>query len=215
MWEWLQQNAQLISALGSITMVFIWLLYLQLFYLQFRRQRKPCLVIHHEQGNGPSDLCLLVNMSSEPIHVQCILAKIRVEDRTVTRPVTELGEVSPTSQQLESTLRQGPICPGDYLVLGTLERIVNLQPLIEEQMQAHSEETEQSFPYPLDIEIRIVAVHGPSDHLVGACRRFNVRRRENKWVLDASQFQTDQLSSHRHLKTVEKWVEEYSANTVR
>ncbi|MCG6156388.1 hypothetical protein [Rubinisphaera margarita] len=195
-------------------MVLIWLLYLQLFYLQFRRHRKPCLVIHHAQGHDPSDLCLLVNMSSEPVHVQCVLAKIRDDDRTITRPVTELGEVSPTTSQLESALRQGPIRPGDYMVLGTLEQILNLQPLIEERLQSAHTDTDRQVLPTHEIELCVVAVHGPSDHLVGARRRFKVHRVKNGWVLQASEAQTDQLASHRHIRIVKNWLDEYSQNTI-
>ena len=38
-WRWIQNNANVISALGSLAMLVVWLLYLQLFYREFRLRR--------------------------------------------------------------------------------------------------------------------------------------------------------------------------------
>ena len=61
-----------ISPISSAVMAVIWIVYFQLFLIQYQRNNRPYMVIHHAQNENPDALCLLVNMGKETIHVQCV-----------------------------------------------------------------------------------------------------------------------------------------------
>jgi hypothetical protein len=209
MWEWLSQHDTAVSALANVCMVVIWLVYLQLFYMSFRRQRRPCLLIHHAQGYDPSDLCLLVNMGSEAVHVHGVLARIEVEGRSLSQPITELGEVSARDENMEASLRQGPLHPGDYLVLGSVEQILDFSKISPGKEIQEAQDRSSMARIDCSVEICVVAAHGPSCHLVGACQKFLVREVRGRWILRPESLLTEQYTSRHSRTLVEGWMKEY------
>lgn len=74
-----------ISPISSAVMAVIWIVYFQLFLIQYQRNNRPYMVIHHAQNENPDALCLLVNMGKETIHVQCVQVVLQTrsgEERT-------------------------------------------------------------------------------------------------------------------------------------
>lgn len=91
----------------------------KLFFLQYKRNNRPYLLIHHAQNENPDALCLLVNMGKETVHVQCfqvVLFTRAGEEKLMT--VTEYRQVSADDTNVLQVLRQGPLQPGGYLVFG-------------------------------------------------------------------------------------------------
>ena len=72
--EWLNDNAQAISAVASICTLFVWVFYAQLLYNGYVRQRRPRVIINRGKGIGVDSICLISNMSSEAIYVQHLVA---------------------------------------------------------------------------------------------------------------------------------------------
>lgn len=206
-WNWLQQNATALTGLGNLLFVVIWTFYLQLFYRQYCRQQRAELVIHHAQGTSPSAGCLLVNMSQEAVHVQCVLAQIESEDAVRTHQVTDYGRISAGDPNTEQLLRQGPLKSGDYLWLGRFEDIVGGHDSREEQVLGR-----EQLPLPLSeirsLELRTVVIHGPSDHSIGARRRFVIRQRDGQMKIYPEQLYTDQLTSRRDRSQVRRWLQD-------
>lgn len=56
--EWLNENAQAISAVASIFTLFVWVFYAQLLYNGYVRQRRPRVIINRGQGTGVDAICL-------------------------------------------------------------------------------------------------------------------------------------------------------------
>ncbi|WP_273206226.1 hypothetical protein [Marinobacter subterrani] len=89
------------------------------FLLQYTRNNRPYLLIHHAQNENPDALCLLVNMGKETVHVQCVQVVLFTragEEKLMT--VTEYRRVSEDDTNVHQVLWQGPLQPGGYLVLG-------------------------------------------------------------------------------------------------
>lgn len=67
--EWVMENQQLITLLISASTLLVWVFYAQLLLLNFRRQRKPSLIINRGAGRGLGSLCLISNMSADPMFI--------------------------------------------------------------------------------------------------------------------------------------------------
>lgn len=188
-----------ISPISSAIMAVIWIVYLQLFLLQYQRNNRPYLVIHHAQNEDPDALCLLVNMSKETVHVQCVQVVLQLqsgEEKALT--VTEYRRVGADDNNVHQVLRQGPLQPGGYLVLGSFRNII---------LGRSSDDTESDYLFEnvAAVEIRAAVVHGPSRYPVGVRRRFWLRHEGDSEIFPRS-IHSDQLNRRRDRHELRRWI---------
>lgn len=192
-----------ISTACDVLMVLIWAVYLQLFFRNLRRSSRPSMIIHHAQGNDPQALCLFVNMSKDPIHVQCVNAYIKSAQGDITRYVTDYRRLTDDEQPIHSRLREGPIQPGGYLELGSFEDIL---------LGRQSDEGIHAGPQELEgyeqLQLCIAVTHGPSEHHIGVRRTFAIEHHQDRVEIKAFSIYTEQLVTRNKRKIVRKWVEE-------
>lgn len=189
-----------ITPLSSAVMALIWVVYLQLFFRQYKRNSRPFLVVHHAQNESPDSLCLLVNMGKEPVHVLCVQAviyDISGAERILT--VTEYRRISADDRNIQQSLRQGPLHPGAYLLLGTFRNIILGRKSEEDDAASLLEEVRE-------FEIRAAVIHGPSSFPVGVRRRFILRHAGGTEIYPRNIY-SEQLSRKRDRQTVREWVE--------
>lgn len=204
--EFLINNSASLSAFASLLMTIIWIVYLNVVVKQYRRANRPFLIIHHAHDNDPGALCLFVNMSKEPVHIQCVLAKVRKNGEYIDQYITDFKQVSPDSTDIQSHLKQGPIHSGGYLVLGTFREIIK---------GARSDTREEDEPedeiYDLQhvdsLELCLAVIHGPSSFPIGARRRFFLKHADGRTVIRAQSVYTEQLTGAKRKRTVRKWIE--------
>ncbi|WP_114417988.1 hypothetical protein [Marinospirillum perlucidum] len=190
-----------ITALSSAVMALVWVVYFQLFFQQYRRGNRPYLVIHHAQHEQLDALCLLVNMSEEAVHIQCVQLEVYLQSgasRIFT--ITEYARVNPDDQNLQRILRQGPLQAGGYLVLGSFRNLL-LGRKSQHQQASHLLEEIR------ELEIRTAVIHGPSKHPVGARRRFYLRHDGKQSQIYPQNIHTQQLLRRRDQKKVRQWLE--------
>ena len=191
----------LIAPLSSAVMAIVWVVYFQLFFIQYKRSSRPYLVIHHAQNENPDALCLLVNMGKEPVHIQCVQAVVQDSNGTERiLTVTEYERVSASDDNIQQSLRQGPLQPGGYLVLGSFRDIVLGCKSEDEETRFVLEEVSQ-------FVLRAAAIHGPSKDPVGVRRRF-VLRHEGGTSIYPLNIYSEQLVKRRDKNTVRTWVEQ-------
>ena len=203
--DWLQQYASALVAGGNFLLVIIWGVYLQMFYRQSQRQQDPTIVIHSAQGPAASSTCLLVNMSKEVLHVECVLAEIETEQETRVRQIHGYDSISGEDTQVRERLRQGPLQSGDFLLLGRLENI------LPESNTSPEGDEHRAFPPPSSsqvraLELHAVAFHGPTNDLIGARRRFNVEQQDGKVQIQPEALLTEQLTSRRDRARLRRWL---------
>lgn len=190
---WLEDHAALISALAAVASFLVWLAYFQLFFYQYLRQHRPRLLLHVAPGEGLDGSCLLVNMSQQIVHVVCILAVAQRGEAETVRQVTGYRRIAAqqeSSAQIETAIKQGPLSPGNFIVLGTFRELL-----------------EDATPEPADaLELRVVAHLGSQDAPVGARRRFRVVREGQEPRLEVAAA-TEQLSRRRERREVRGWLE--------
>jgi hypothetical protein len=187
----------------------VWLVWLQLMYSDYRRRRQPRMLIHVTEGSGPESHCLLVNLSQEIVHVQCVRAAMVAPHTEISLPLgtasLDLDTLGPA--ELENALRQGPLAQGQFMRLGSfeeiLERLVGQRPREGKRWLDPS-----SVPDVEAIEVRVVAVYGRSDRSVGARRRFRVETKGGRVRVRPSGLYTEQLYSRRQRRVAEGWLEE-------
>jgi len=189
-----------ISPISSAIMAVIWIVYFQLFLIQYQRNNRPYLVIHHAQNENPDALCLLVNMGKETVHVQCVQVVMETqagEEKTLT--VTEYRRVGADDSNVHQVLRQGPLQPGGYLVLGSFRNII---------LGRRSEDNDSDYLFEdiANVEIRAAVVHGPSRYPVGVRRRFWLRH-EGETEIFPQNIHSEQLNRRRNRHEVRRWLE--------
>ncbi|MDQ2077217.1 hypothetical protein [Marinimicrobium sp. ABcell2] len=190
-----------VAPISSAIMALVWVVYFQLFFLQYKRNNRPYLVIHHAQDEMPDALCLLVNMGEQPVHVLCVQAIAYPRNGTPKSfTVTEYERVNPAQKDIQQVLRQGPLQPGGYLVLGSFRNIV----LGRQSSEEHSGYLLEDFER---LEIRAAVIHGPSKFPVGARRLFYFHHQDGTRVYPQN-IHTEQLIRRQDLRTVRTWVED-------
>lgn len=190
-----------LSAFSSMVMAIVWVVYFQFFYFQYRRGNRPYLVVHHAQNESPDSLCMLVNMSAEPVHIQVV--QVVVKDRSGAEKVltvTDYERVMESNQPVQHSLRQGPLCPGEYLMLGSFRSIILGRKSDDDESLKRLRDVE-------NLEIRVAVIHGPSPFPVGARRVFAVHQNGGTRIVPYNVY-TEQLTRRRTRSTVRSWLEQ-------
>lgn len=189
-----------IGAVSSAIMALVWIVYFQLFFIQYKRNSRPYLVIHHAQNENPDALCLLVNMGKETVHVQCVQVVLFTragEEKTMT--VTEYRRIQADDSNVHQVLRQGPLQPGGYLVLGSFRNII---------LGRRSEESDSDYLFEdiVEMEIRAAVIHGPSKYPVGVRRSFTLRHEGGPEIFPRN-IHSEQLVRRADRHEVRHWLE--------
>ncbi|HAB65052.1 MAG TPA: hypothetical protein DCE49_12930, partial [Pseudomonas sp.] len=74
--DWLMKNQQLVSLLISLSTLLVWMFYAHLLLRNFRRQRQPSLLINRGAGKGLGSLCIISNMSAEPMFINQLVVSV-------------------------------------------------------------------------------------------------------------------------------------------
>ncbi|MCQ4311943.1 hypothetical protein NAV33_08585 [Pseudomonas stutzeri] len=209
--EWLTSNHQLISLIISSSTLLVWVFYAQLLLLNFRRQRKPSLIINRGAGKGLGSLCLISNMSAEPMFINQLVVSIETSQGPLEVDVTDIrqsmeGDVSP-DLIIHQTTHQGPLRSGEFTHIGTfqnmLRRVAELHGI---KLEGHRPVGDWQFH---SLEIRAVAFYGPERHPLGVLRRFRLRDLgEAECTLVPESPFTHQLTSRRDRRRVRRWLSE-------
>lgn len=190
-----------IGAVSSAVMAVVWIIYFQVFFIQYKRNNRPYLVIHHAQNENPDALCLLVNMGKETVHIQCVQVVVFTragEQRELT--VTEYRRVGADDHSIQQVLRQGPLQPGGYLLLGSFRSIILGR-------RSEDDDAEYLLEDITDIELRAAVIHGPSRSPVGVRRHFVLQHEGGGTRIFPRNIHSEQLTRRRDRNEVRRWVE--------
>lgn len=130
MWQWVQDNHGVLSAVASLAMLAVWILYLQLFYLSYRHQLRPKILINRGAGRSLKSRCIVTNMSSETVYVEAILLELTVEGRQYLCSLSDIDRLASGRSEERPDPRgnwfQGPLGSGDYLDFGSFEDLFGI-----------------------------------------------------------------------------------------
>lgn len=200
--DWLSDNAALISAVISALMLVVWLLYLQIFYIQLQRQFRLNLLIHQGGGFDLNGLCIVVNLSNHPVHIAAVLVDAKDAGGSCTWQPVPNRQIGPDDERPLRHFLQGPLATGDYLTLG------RFSDLVEEASDRFAVGTEaRDLDEELELQIRVIAFVGPRSQPAGARRRFRIRLDEDGEVRPVTVL-PEQMSSRRQRRQAKRWLEE-------
>ncbi|WP_404463105.1 hypothetical protein LG331_10015 [Vreelandella aquamarina] len=201
--QWLNDNAQAISAVASICTLVVWVFYAQLLYNGYVRQRRPRIIVNRGKGIGMDALCLISNMSSEAIYIQHLVAVLHTRDGMYELDVVEYQQQSGDDEQACYRTHQGPLASGDYLHIQSFGAIVEQ---LTEHWQLDKHALKQQKP---GLEIRVIAIYGSEDMPVGASRRFALNLSANPLhQLTPVKVDTQRMNSRRDRKRVLQWAKD-------
>ncbi|MCQ4257827.1 hypothetical protein [Stutzerimonas stutzeri] len=211
--DWLKDNHQLLTLGISACTLLVWVFYAHLLLLNFRRQRKPSLIINRGAGRGLSSLCLISNMSAEPMFINQLVVSIETSKGPLELDVTDIRQsidsetAASPDLSIGQTTHQGPLRSGEYVQVGTF------QGMLEAVARRHGVELNGYRPagdWQFNaLEIRAVAFYGPERHPMGVLRRFKLadQGEPDCALIPESPF-TQQLLSRRDRRKVRQWLTE-------
>lgn len=201
--QWLNDNAQAISAVASICTLFVWVFYAQLLYNGYVRQRRPRIIVNRGKGTGTDALCLISNMSSEAIYIQHLVAVLHTRDGFYELDVVEYQQQSGDDEEASYRTHQGPLASGDYLHIQSFGAIVEQ---LAHHWQLDEHVLKQQKP---ELEIRVIAIYGSEDMPVGASRRFALDLSADPLhQLTPLKVDTQRMNSRRDRKQVLQWAKD-------
>lgn len=211
--DWLKDNHQLISLVISASTLLVWVFYAQLLLLNFKRQRKPSLIINRGAGRGLSSLCLISNMSAEPMFINQLVVRIETSKGPLELDVTDVRQsiddetaASPDLAIYQAT-HQGPLRSGDFIHIGTFRSMLH-SVAGNHGIKLNGYKPEGDWVFHT-LEVRAVAFYGPERHPIGVLRRFKLADRgEPDCALIPEGPFTEQLLSRRHRRRVLGWLKE-------
>ena len=208
--EWLNDNAQAISAIASICTLFVWFFYAQLLYNGYVRQRRPRVIINRGKGIGVDAICLISNMSSEAIYIQHLVAVLHTQKQSYSLDVVEYQQKGSEEQEASYRTHQGPLASGDYLNIQSFGDIVNQ---VKEYWEIDDSLLHEQ---NIQLEIRVIAIYGSEDMPTGASRSFtlDLDASPNHQLIPAS-VDTDRLNSRGQRKRVLEWAKEIETHKAR
>ena len=191
--EWIANRPELISALTGLGMLLVWVIYLQVFVSNYRRQLRATLLITRGAGNGLEARCLLSNMSAGPVYVQSVIVTLETAKETLICPATDILELEgeAPSDPMQRT-RQGPLASGEIRDIGTFGGLMR-HALLGKAANSDAEFLQSVH----SITIEILGIYGSEDLPIGARRCFVVLHKDGHPLIQGQDLSTEQIRKRR------------------
>ncbi|GGJ92095.1 hypothetical protein [Pseudomonas matsuisoli] len=210
LYHWIREN-QFIFTLGiSTATLCVWIFYAHLLLLSHRRQRRPKLIINRGAGRDLNSLCLISNMSAEPVFINQIFFLLHTSKGVYACDVTDVreggDEDNPREIVLSQATHQGPLRQGDFTHIGSFAA------LIRRTAKKHALDVDEHL-FPSDgltfhsIEIRVIAYYSSEPDAIGVMRGYELTGCEGICGLHAEDHQTKQFTTPRQRRWIRKrWM---------
>lgn len=205
--DWLRNYKDPLTLLMNVGTLVVWILYAQLLLNNYQRQRRPRIIINRGAGKGIGSLCLISNMSAEPIFINQIILQLDTNKGRLWCDITDireerLGEVE-QDLILQKATRQGPLRTGEFTHIGTFSTLLKRMAASHNiELRGHEPAEGWSFK---ELEIRVIAFYGSDKHAIGARRAFRLGDAdEGGWELLAVSRESQQFNSRWQRRTVRR-----------
>ena len=223
MLDWFAKHSDVLTVFTNIGTLLIWLVYAQLLYFGFRRQRRPRLIINRSRRKDINALCIISNMSAEAVFLEYIIVELKTSQGTIIMDVTDYEQArseDSAEQPAESKTQgaptrvnqssnQGPLASGGYLHIGSFDALIKR--MAQEagiEMEGHRPKGELQFEA---LRIRLIGIYGSEDAPIGAERSFNLMDNGHECVLMQVTWDTKRLASAIQRRRLRKRVADLSA----
>ncbi|MBS1303458.1 hypothetical protein [Loktanella sp. SALINAS62] len=196
MFEWIAQHSELLNVLLNGLMVVIWVAYLQIFLVSFRRQQRTDIIINMGAGSGLEARCFVSNLGLEPLYLHDVLVELTTSGGTYTAVITDRANL--TDEQLNrpsEATNQGPLRSGDYIDIGSFSDLLE---------RASDSLQDVNCSDVTHIKITAVAKTSSSSHIVGAFRDYQLHKSGSRTKVRPTQIGATQIRSWWHRRTLRK-----------
>lgn len=182
MGSWIEQHATLLQIGVSIATLMVWIFYAQLLFQNYRRARRPKIVINQMLGHSQKARFLISNMSQDAIHIDKVIVCIGDDENTICQQVTDVDPEqdlatdenrtatrSALSARLNEVTVQGPLESGKCIELGALPNLLRRIKNKAENKDRCGQAIDEG---ECRIEIIVMAVYSSEKGVIGAGRIF-------------------------------------------
>jgi hypothetical protein len=216
---WLQENAELVSAMATVLMTIAWVTYAQFGIVTYIKQRKPRIVIDKTAENTINTRFVVVNLSELPIYISGILVVVRRGEEEFVhkienyqRGTTDDGEELDQVEYAESQLRHGTLDVGQLFMMGSSKETLSwlLTDDAEDLEEPRGDRLRRALWEVDEFEFRVVAMAGNDDRPVASSRRFGIEHDEDDQEIQIKPLDdyTQQYSSIWSRKVAEEWSQQ-------
>ncbi len=201
MLDWIRDNSDTLQLAISVVTALVWLAYLHILYLGFRRQRQAVILINRSIARDERAHCFVTNMGAEPIYLMEVMARVKTEDKSYTVKVTEREEVA--LDDVEDPLtrtNQGPVKSGEFVDIGSF---LDLLHRAEARIG-----TEGLFEKVRQMDLTVAAADGHATHLVAARRKFKAEWKDGKPYFVPERVMTRQIRNIFQRRKIAAMLEE-------
>lgn len=199
MLQWFSEYSDTLNVVTNVGMLLVWLAYLHIFLLLYRRQTTPTILITRGGGSTLDARCLLSNMSSDVIHLQSLVCTIDESGASGTTSVNDIDELSAKPAGYEG---RGLLKPGEWLDVGRFGDLLQL-------LRGCSGKTPTAESSDSYLRIQVVAAYGSEDLLVSAKRTFDIIQRDNGAHVRPRTVETEQVRSIIARRRLRSMIERY------
>lgn len=205
MWHWIVQNASGMSFFVTLATLGVWLFYGQLLLFSFQRQRQAEIIISQGWGEQLDAVCLVANMSHEPVFIQQIVLTLRTSDGEYEGSITDFDTLSSDAnpKTVRRVTRQGPLDCGSQFNLGTFRSLIR-QTCKRAGLNVSSEQPITDLQVR-NFKITVMASYGPEGGAIGAQRKFVVHG-ENNELMRPIALDTKRLKKKAAQRQVRHWM---------
>lgn len=199
--EWLKEYSDVLNVLTNVIVVLVWMTYLHLLLIAFRRQRRPRIMINRGGSQDVTAHCLISNMSAESVYIQSLIVTLKSKEEEWTAAVTDIDDLHAVdTTRPQETTHQGPLAPGAYMDAGCFSNLI-------ERAARKAGLSEQNLKERIRaLELMVVAAYGADDMSVAAKRSFDLKGNDK---LKPQSVSSQQVSSRRARRNLERYLAEH------
>jgi hypothetical protein len=216
--DWLQEHAELISALATVMMTIAWVAYAQFGIITYIRQRRPRVVIDQTADHSINTRFVIVNLSQLPVYISGIMVVVRRgEDETIRKiqnyqrsSSDDDDDSSEDFERVEAELRHGTLDVGQLFLMGSSQQTLSwlLQDDAEDADQPRGQRLHHALAEVDEFEFRVVAMAGTEDKPVASARTFAIEYENDELRIVPADGSTRHYSSWRYRHVANEWSEQ-------
>jgi flagellar motor switch/type III secretory pathway protein FliN len=214
MLEWLSDNAMVVSALASVLMALVWVIYAHIGIIGFIHHRRPRIIIDQTEDRTLNTKFVIVNLSEQPVYISCIMIAVIHDGEEKVRRISKYREVTDEDgytdlQNVASQLQQGTLDSGSLFMLGDTDRLLDWMLHGDgwhEETPRH-DRLRQTLDEIEAIEVRVLSAVGVEDRSVGSLRRFEIDHKDGDIRIRPASGETRHLTGWRARTALDEWSE--------
>lgn len=138
-------------------------------------------------GQQIDSVCLISNMSQEPIYIHSLLMMVRTHSGEYTESVTDFdtAQSKDSHDRPQEVTRQGPLNAGEQINRGTFRSLIRQTAKRHKDLESDDKKPIRTLEVE-NVNITVIASYGPEGGVIGAQRKFIVRGKENELMRPAA-----------------------------